>query len=273
MNIITAPIVSIFSKPTFISNSDYVIPNDGDDFTKIGSFAAKGCYDSYGDSGRPNIENQKSILEHRHGSVLEHIVIGLHISGITRGLSLELNRHRTFSISQRSTRYTKEEESNLVLEPYYASLYKKYEYLLKQDTIGVYVNKSEINVNGNMELQLLLNHLNSAFNSFESYKSEVKILESLNPENLIGFDLRKWARGKARNILPHGLETQGCWSNNVRGWRWFIECRSDIHAEPEIRRLAYEIYKILRFELPVYFEDFKESEDDIPQLTTEYHKI
>ena len=108
MHIITEPKVTVVAKQVFIGHPDYLIPPDGDDATKLGAFAAKGCYDSFGENGRANVKNQEAILEHAHGSVLEHINFTLFVEGITRGLSLESNRHRQLAVSQRSTRYTAE---------------------------------------------------------------------------------------------------------------------------------------------------------------------
>jgi len=87
--------------------------------------------------------------------------------------------------------------------------------------------------------------------------------------------LRKWARGKARNVLPNGIETRGTWTNNIRGWRWFIESRSDRHAEPEIRVLADVVLNKLREVAPLYFVDFEKTDvvDGIPEWVPEYHKV
>ena len=126
MRIITEPKATLIAKQVFLGHPEYLIPEDGNDATKIGAFAAKGCYDSFGVNGRANEANQSAILEHAHGSVLEHIVFTFFIEGITRGLSLESNRHRQLAVSQRSTRYTAEEDAAIVLEPYYAELYEKY---------------------------------------------------------------------------------------------------------------------------------------------------
>ena len=97
----------------------------------------------------------------------------------------------------------------------------------------------------------------------------------MNPYELEGFDLRKWARGKARNVLPHGIETRGTYTSNVRGWRWFIESRSDEHAETEIRSLANKVLLALREVAPLYFEDFNswEEHEDIPEWKPTYSKV
>jgi thymidylate synthase ThyX len=111
--------------------------------------------------------------------------------------------------------------------------------------------------------------------SFVAYERDVAWLMKKNPLKLEGFDLRKWARGKARNVLPHALETRITYTGNVRAWRWFIESRSDKHAEPEIRRLANLICLVLKKEAPTYFEDYHISEvyDGIPVWTPTYRKV
>ena len=126
MKVILEPTVTTFAKQVFIEHPQFKIPDDGNDATKIGSFAAKGCYDSFGKNGRANEANQAQVLEQLHGSVLEHINASLYIEGISRGLSLESNRHRQLAVSQRSTRYTAEEDAAIVLEPYYAAIFKKF---------------------------------------------------------------------------------------------------------------------------------------------------
>lgn len=276
MKIITQPTVSLIAKQVFLGHPTYEIPEDGNDAVKIGAFAAKGCYDSFGKDGRANEKNQLAILEHQHGSVLEHVTFTLFIEGITRGLSLESNRHRQLAVSQRSTRYTAEEEAAIVLDPYYAQIVEKYN-LIPNET-GMYDTPEQyesLSSNEQAEVDLLMSHTDHAWMAIDQYKQEVDTLMQLNPNNLSGFDLRKWARGKARNILPHALETRITYTGNVRAWRWLIESRSDKHAEPEIRRLAHHILQVLRAEAPVYFQDFQQSEvyDGIPVWHPTYRKV
>lgn len=270
MKIITKPTAQVIAKSEFIGSPDFEIPDDGDSHTKIGAFAAKVCYDSQGKDGRPNEKNQLAILEHRHGSVLEHASVSLYITGISRGLTLELNRHRTFAISQRSTRYTAEEDAAVVLDPYYAKLYEKYEaYLLDP-------MKDDIDESFNLdELNLLSSHISSMEQAFDAYARDVVWLAKLNPNKLEGFDLRKWARGKARNLLPHALEARGVWTNNHRGWRWFIQSRSDRHAEPEIRRLATVVLEALKEVAPIYYSDFENAgeHDGLIEWRPKYEKV
>ena len=273
LKVITQPSVDVISVPEFINHPRHNIPKTDDEIVKLCAFAAKGCYDSFGEDGRSCEENQEAILEHRHGSVLEHAHISLWIEGITRGLSLELNRHRTFNISQRSTRYVAEEDGAIVLDPYFVKLFFKY----KPNWEGSFFVGSDFATGQNLtEKMLLLDHMNTQVRTIQSYRKQVDVLMELNPNGLTGFDLRKWARGKARNCLSHGVETRGTWTNNIRGWRWFIEARSTRHAEPEIRRLSAVILEKLHGVAPLYFNDFYENfeiVDDIPEFVPKYSKV
>lgn len=254
MRIITEPTVTVISAPQFLAHPSYRIPEDGTDLEKIGAFAAKGCYDSFLPKGRSNIANQQEVLSHGHGSVLEHINVGLFIEGITRACSLELVRHRAgFAFSQRSTRYVAEEEAAIVLEPYFADIYHLYgpelESYMKGHVPAVPDNRPEI--------KLLADHIDTQAHCLLWYEEQVETLMALNPYDLKGFELRKWARGKARNVLPHGLETRLTMTGNLRAWRHVITLRSEPHAEDEIRRLAGHLYDVLAPLAPTYFDDFQ----------------
>lgn len=265
MKIITKPTVTVVGHTTFLEHPVYKVPKDGTPMERLGAFAAKGCYDSYGENGRACRDNQRRIVEQRHGSVLEHLSVSLFIEGITRALSLELNRHRHFAISQRSTRYTEEEDAAIVLEPFYAELYEKHR---------GYFERSVFPQDAPDEAWLVYNHIVAQQSAIAAYQQEVKQLMKLNPNGLSGFELRKWARGKARNVLPHGIETRGTWTGNLRAWRHFIEVRSDRHAEPEIRRLANAVLGAVAPLAPIYFEDYTvEMVDGIPEWRTPYTKI
>jgi thymidylate synthase (FAD) len=94
----------------------------------------------------------------------------------------------------------------------------------------------------------------------DTYKDQVRMLLARNPLGLEGVTLRKWARGIARNVLPHALETRMTITGNVRAWRHFLGMRSAAGAEPEILRLSAAIYPHLMSYAPEHFGDFTESE-------------
>lgn len=273
MRVLTDCKVTVVGKTVFCDHPEYAIPEDGTSVERLGAFCAKSCYDSFGTDGRSCLDNQRQIIEFAHGSVLEHSYVSLFIEGVTRGLTLELNRHRTFNISQRSTRYTKEENSALVLEPYYTYLWKKNS--ISWDDKTQRAIHAEVSPETNDEVNLVLSHIHNFKRSLDQYALEIVYLERLNPKNLTGYDLRKWARGKARNAIPHGLETRGTWTANFRAWRWFIESRSSRHAETEIRRLASKVLDEIKPLAPVYFEDFTVIDviDGIPEYSPKYKKI
>lgn len=256
MKIITEPTVTVVGRTVFIPHPDYPIPGDGNDAIRLSAFAAKGCYDSFGAEGRNNRDNQNAVLAQGHGSVLEHYHISVYIEGISRGLSLELNRHRHFAISQRSTRYTSEENAAIVLDPFYAKLHA-----LGEDASSA-------------ERSLLRSHIFACQLGITAYEDEVDRLIRLNPEQKTGTALRKWARGKARSLLPHGIETRGTWTANIRAWRHFIETRSAPDAEPEIRRLTGYVYAALYEHIGYYLDDYEiEVVDGCPHFTTPHKKV
>ena len=257
MQIWTSPKVTTIGKWSFEGHPNYQVPPDGDNVTRGLAFAAKGCYKSFGADGRACEENQRGILAHQHGSILEHASVSFYVEGVSRALTLEMNRHRHLGISQESTRYVDESNSGIVLEPYLAALYHRYEKGWTTED----------------EAKLVRHHINYSENQILEYEREVRWLENLNPLGLEGFHLRKWARGKARNLLPHNLETKVTYTGNLRCWRHFLETRSTRHAEPEIRRLASHIYDELMAYAPLYFDNQQYEINMYPETDIKWYPI
>ena len=165
-------------------------------------------------------------------------------------------RHRAgFAYSQRSTRYVDEGECNVVLEPYMAELYNDINRTIDEDV-------------------LLRGYLSSLDDSVSNYIDIVRQLLDLAPNDLGKRDKRKWARGKARQLLPIAIETRLTVTANLRAWRHFIIMRSSRYAEPEIRRLAEMIKKTLEPYAPNVFADIKgEYIHDYQEFTSENPKI
>lgn len=255
--IITEPTVTVLSTPTFIPHPRYELPiGEGTNGERLIAHAGKGCYDAYGIGGRSIKQHIDTLISSGHGSVLEHANYSLFIEGVSRGLSHEMVRHRAgFAYSQRSTRYVDEGECNVVLEPYMAELY------LKENRIGV-------------ETVLLDRYIDSLNRSVENYIAVVSKLLRQCSTMTSKRDQRKWARGKARQLLPIALETRLTVTANLRAWRHFIIMRSSRYAEPEIRRLAELIKKTLTPLAPYVFDDIKEELiNGFPEFTSENPKI
>lgn len=238
MNIITSPAVWIVSRPQFIAHPLYVLPDHSGAAENIIATGGKVCYDSYGPDGRSVPEHIKGLVNSGHGSVLEHAHVGVFIEGISRGCSHEIVRHRMFNYSQRSTRYTAEGEASIVLDPFYVRLWE--------------LDPAE---RTHDESFLLERFLNSAQRSIAEYEVQVETLERLAPIGIPPRDRRKWCRGKARQLLPHALETRMVMTGNLRAWRHFLLMRSSRHAEAEIRRLTELLYATIVPIAPTVFAD------------------
>lgn len=65
------------------------------------------------------------------------------------------------------------------------------------------------------------------------------------------------ARQLARSVLPNCTETKLVMSMNVRSLREMLEKRGSLHAEPEIRRLAIMILRLMQDECPACFQDMQ----------------
>lgn len=243
MKVITAPKVHVLSQPMFAPHPVYELPNHPVPSENIIATAGKVCYDSYGLDGNPVSSHIRTLVGSGHHSVVEHVHVGLFLEGISRGCSHEIVRHRMFNYSQRSTRYTAEDDAAIVLDPYFAELWAKNE---RQELFA-----------GSIEDDLLSDFLESCDASFDAYRKMVELLDTENPNGLKGRDLRKWCRGKARQLLPHALETRMVMTGNLRAWRHFLLMRTSRHAEAEIRRLAHEVFNSLLLIAPTVFEDLK----------------
>lgn len=241
MKIILEPTVTILSTPNFFPHPRYVVPEDGSPAERLIAHAGKGCYDSYGADGRSVSDHIASLVGSGHGSVLEHANVSFFIEGVSRGLSHELVRHRHLSFSQRSTRYTAEEDAGIVLEPFLASIYEK----MERDSATL------------DEAAIVNLFIKGCTDDLIIYSRLVTWLMELNTFKLKGKDLRKWARGIARQKLPHALETRLTVTGNLRAWRDFIEQRLTRHAEAEIYRLASAIAIQLKETIPFVFNDFR----------------
>lgn len=64
----------------------------------------------------------------------------------------------------------------------------------------------------------------------------------------------------ARFVLPNAVESQIVVTANLREWRHIIELRGSPNAQWEIRKVAIEIFKILKKHTPTVFEDFEVDE-------------
>jgi thymidylate synthase (FAD) len=251
--------VHVLAAPQYFPHPTYILPDGGTDGERLIATGGKVCYDSFGLDGRPIAEHIDNLIKSGHGSVLEHPNYSLLIEGVSRGLSHELVRHRAgFAYSQRSTRYTNENDAWMVLEPEYARLFQKHEQWVPGfiDTWKNFSDESPWSGPDWREIKLVESAVKVFKTCLVHYQESVDHWELLAPEHFTKTERRKYARGKARQLLPHALETRLVVTANLRAWRHFIEARSHHSAESEIRRLCNKIADVLIPFAPLVFKDY-----------------
>ena len=210
--------------------------------------AGRICYMSF---ARPRPGGNRAYLAHikesGHGSVLEHAVWNLLITGVSRSLTHELVRHRAgVSVSQLSQRYVDESVAEYV-EP------------------DIIANDPELHA-------VWLEAIRSSHNA---YVRLVELLQSKLPEMEDKTLRRKLARQAARSVLPNATETKIFVTANARALRHFLEQRGSRYAEPEIRKLANRLLDLLQKESPNLFEDYERVDlgDGTFEIVTAYRKV
>ena len=210
--------------------------------------AGRVCYMSF---ARPRPGGNATYLGHikesGHGSVLEHAVWNLLITGVSRTLTHELIRHRAgMAFSQLSQRYVDESVAEYV-EP---------------DVIAA-----------DPELHALF--LDAVGHAHEAYVRLAELLAERMKDELDRTARRKAARQAARSVLPNATETKIFVTANARSLRHFIELRASRHAEVEIRKLAVKVLEIMRVEAPHIFDDYEvvPLPDGTREAITQHRKV
>ena len=184
---------------------------------------------SFGKGRKTNQEYLDNLIGMKHGSVLEHAVWDMLITGVSRSFTHELVRHRAgFGYSQLSQRYVDESTADFI-EP---------------DCIA-----------DDAELHAVW--LACVHHAHDAYCKLVAGLEDKFASEPSATLRRKLARQAARSVLPNATETKIFVSANGRAWRHFIEARANEHAETEIRKVALLILRLLQQESPAIFGDYR----------------
>jgi thymidylate synthase (FAD) len=200
----------------------------------IVELAGRVCYLSFGDKQfrKTNKDYVGNLINQGHGSVLEHAVWDLLITGVSRSLTHELVRHRAGTgFSQQSQRYVDESTADFIEPAVIAA-----------------------------DPELHAVWLRSIEQSHEAYKQLVEGLSAriqAQHAELGRVQRRKMAREAARSVLPNATETKLLFSANARALRWIITLRGSEGAEPEIRRLAVKLARVMRKEAPNLFDDIE----------------
>ncbi len=185
---------------------------------ELHEFAGRCCYLSF---DRPNPATfltedylQKSIINNDHTSVLEHASFTFYVTGVSRSLLLELERHRHLSFSVVSQRYVdpRKDGMSYVVPP-----------AADADTI--------LSMEKGWEAAI-----ERYDDTFIALRDEGKSL--------------KEAREAARAHLPNSAETRFVVTGNIRAWRHIIAMRTADGADKEICRFAEMIERELKWVAP-----------------------
>jgi len=194
------------------------------------------CYMSFGKSQSPrtNSEYIKNLIRQRHESVLEHINWTFLLTGVSRGFTHQLVRHRVgFAYSQLSQQYHQETDATFV-EPSHLSFSPKALAAWQQ---AITITK-------------------------QAYKNIIDELETLEMATNLGEEFNKKEISRAlnsaaRSVLPNGIETKIMVTANARALRHFLKVRGSIIGDEEMRNVASELLCYLKKDAPSVFSDFQ----------------
>ncbi|AYR04329.1 thymidylate synthase [Clostridium phage CPD1] len=172
--------------------------------------------------GRPDLSCKKMcdfivpLMMEQHSSPLEHVSFSFAIEGISRACLAQLTRHRTFKFNVQSQRYINAENFSVVMPDLSYIGDKEKEQMTREYMWSMY---EEI---------------------FDLYK--VMVRNGVKKED-------------ARAILPQATTCNLIVTMDLNNFRNFLRQRKCIHAQKEIRELAFTMIDLLKPHIP--FVDYK----------------
>ena len=164
-----------------------------------------------------------------HESVLEHSSMIVEFTGVSRGMTHELVRHRLASYTHQSTRYVDKSDFVVIAPP-------------KKDIKEKIV---ELNLPNDTKLKI----------SFEDWMN-------LNEQMYRGLRKADWVNQDARQTLPVAIELPIVMTANLREWRHVFKLRCNKPAHWEIRIVMVKLLKEVRKKIPIIFDDFEIAKDE-----------
>ena len=170
----------------------------------------------------------RMIIKLGHESVLEHVVMTVKFTNVSRGLTHQLVRHRLASYTQESTRYVDKRRLTFVLPPH--------------------KDPTEI-------IELILPDGRTINITLEDWVN-------LNEQVYRVLREKGWKPEDARQFLPIGTRTEIIVTTNVREWRHIFKLRCAPDAHWEIRLLMVQLLKEVKERLRPIFDDFEIAPDE-----------
>nr|WP_240188341.1 FAD-dependent thymidylate synthase [Nakamurella flavida] len=229
----------MIGRTEFLPPADVPWQTDADGGQALAEFAGRACYRSWSKAVPATATNAgylEHILQVGHLSVLEHSSATFYLTGISRSVSHELVRHRHFSFSQLSPRFTPAGGPGVV-EP------------------AVIAADPALHERFSTAVQA----------AAQAHADILRLLDEAAVDAPDGALARKQARQAARGVLPAASRTDLVMTGNLRAWRHLIGTRATEAADVEIRSLAVAVLEQLQALAPHAFADFRIS--DLPDGT------
>ncbi len=245
-----APQLTLLSRPSFVEPTHLPVNwnTPTTEAEQIAEYAGRLCYMSQDNpAGRTTREYLTNIMNHGHGSVLEHVNFSVLVEGVSRSFTHELVRHRAgMAFSQLSQRYVNEEDCDFVIPPALLAI---------PDLLGAWkearLEDRADYARQSMALMLHYNHIEDRTQR------------------------RKVVREATRSVLPNATETKVVVTGNLRAWRHIMTLRGNEGADAEMRRFAVAALNLLQCETPSLLGDFVvyQAADRFPAIQVGYLKV
>ncbi|MFH6955254.1 FAD-dependent thymidylate synthase [Pseudoalteromonas sp. XMcav1-K] len=208
------------------------IRSGGGEAEEIVEVSGRVCYLSFGknkQSPRDNKSYIANLISQGHESVLEHVNWTIMLSGVSRGFTHQLVRHRVgFAYSQLSQQYHDESEAHFVVPP------------------SIKKNK-----------ELFIEWADDIYRSLSTYR---KIVKTVEKSELSDKESMRELRTAARSALPNATETKIVITANARALRHFFDVRGCLEGDWEMRQVACKLFDLVSCDAPSLFYDFKKIE-------------
>jgi thymidylate synthase (FAD) len=167
------------------------------------------------------------LIEHRHWSPFEHAHLTFEIT-TSRAIGRQLLRHRSFTFQEFSQRYAEATE-------------------FEEVELRAQAEKNRQSSTDVVNPDLYLGDHDAFGTHGVDIPASDLVAEHLERTRILYQELLDAgvARETARMILPECTQTTLYMTGNLRSWIHFLELRADEHAQKEVRKIAYEVQKVI----------------------------
>lgn len=231
--------------------------DSADDAAVLSEVAGRACYRSFGVGLNANVTRvregnanylRNSILNQKHGSVLEHATDTFAICDVSRIVTHELVRHRQgTAFSQESGRFIRVDDIH-----YYMP-----EALTDDAFLTSVYNELDRPNPGEDDYQSWKDGIAYDFKRgiYEAEKATKNLESVMGLDQLKDFGKKKKLQSAIRRLAPNGMTNTIIMTANHRAWRHITSVRTSSGAEEEIRLVQWLIFKQLRELHPNIYQD------------------